>query len=472
MEPATYYGVLRGLKELNDRRQGVGLMTTVSHRFFEDGSPLEDQMNGTSLMTAMDGWTFLDSKRTYVLSGWAAGTLVQGTEAQITRLQRNPVHYYQRPDVDHVSVDPNATSMTGHGARMWLNKQNGRVLLNSALGYMSPGFENNDVGFNSRGDIINGHVGVGYQWNDPKGFRQYANVLGAVFTSWDMAGTPQAGGLWMGFNHEFKNRWSSEGNVSLNPERLTVRATRGGPVMRLPAARSVFAYFDTDGGKPWFWSISGDFSRDDADGHSESVGLSFQYRPRSNLTLGFGPQFEVRRDDAQFLTSVGDATETVTFGRRYVFAEIEQKTAVGELRLDYSMTPNLSFQLFAQPLISSGRYSEFKQLERGRTYDFIEYGQDNGSTYDPVSGVVDPDGAGPAPSFEVGHPDFTFRSVRGNAVVRWEYMPGSTLFLVWTQNRADDESLGTFDLNRSLSQLSRTRADNVFLVKFSHHFEL
>lgn len=472
VEPATYYGVLRGLKEINDRRQGVGLMTTITQRFFEDGSPLEDQMNGTALMSAMDGWTFLDSKRTYVLSGWAAASLVHGTEAQITRLQRSSVHYYQRPDVDHVSVDPEATSLLGTGARVWLNKQNGSVLLNSAIGYMSPGFENNDLGFTSRADVINGHFGMGYQWNKPSGFRQYANVLGAVFTSWDMAGTPQAGGMWLGANHEFKNRWSSNANINLSPERLNVRATRGGPVMRLPASQNINAYFDTDGGKPWFWSVQGSVGRDDGGSRNHEMSLSFQYRPRANLTLRTGPSLEMRHDNAQFLKSVGDVTETVTYGRRYVFADIEQRTFAAEMRLDYSVTPNLSFQVFAQPLISSGRYSEFKQLARGRTYDFTVYGRDGGSTYDPVSGLVDPDGAGPAAAFGVGRPDFTFRSIRGNAVLRWEYLPGSTMFLVWTQDRSGVDGLGEFDLERSLSQLSRTPADNVFLVKFSHHFEL
>jgi len=472
VEPSTYYGVLRGIKELNDRRQGIGSMTTVTHRFFEDGSSLEDQMTGTALMSALDGWTFLDKKRTYVVSGWAAGTLVQSTKSQITRLQRNSVHYYQRPDVGHVSVDTDATSLAGHGARLWLNKQNGRVLLNSAIGYMSPGFENNDAGFNSRADVINTHFGMGYQWNEPKGIRQYANLLGAVFTSWDMAGTPQVGGLFLEGNHEFKNRWSSNANASINPERLNVRATRGGPVMRFPASQNLNLYFDTDGGKPWFWAIEGGASRDDGGSRNASMGLTFQYRPRSNLSLSFGPSIEDRLDNAQYVTRVSDATETATFGNRYIFAEIAQKTAAAEMRLDYSMTPNLSFQVFAQPLISSGRYSEFKQLARGRTYDFTVYGQDNGSTYDANTGDIDPDGVGPAPSFNLGPRDFTVRSIRGNAVVRWEYLPGSTLFLVWTQNRFGDESIGEFDLHRSLSQLSRTQADNVFLVKFSHHFEL
>ncbi len=472
VEPATYYGVLRGLKELNDRRQGIGSMTTLTHRFFEDGSPLEDQMNSTSILSAVDGWTFLDDKRRYVLSGWAAGSVVSGTEAQITRLQRNSTHYYQRPDVGHVSVDSSATSLAGHGARLWVNKQGGRVLFNSALGYISPGFENNDLGFTSRADIINGHVGLGYQWTEPKGVRQYANVIGALFTNWDLAGTPQVGGMWVGGNHEFTNRWSSEANLNLSPERLNSRATRGGPVMQAPASQSLNLSFDTDGGKPWFWAINGGVARDDAGGSSQSLSLNFRLRPRSNLTLSFGPGFESSRDDAQYLTSVGDVTETVTYGRRYVFAELDQKTASADMRLDYSMTPNLSFQVYMQPLISSGRYSEFKQLARGRSYDFITYGRDNGSTYDPVSGVVDPDGSGPAPSFRLRRRDFTFRSIRGNAVVRWEYLPGSTMFLVWTQDRADENGIGDFDLNRSLSQLSRTQANNVFLVKFSHHFDL
>lgn len=472
VEPLSYYGVLRGVREFNDRRQGLGLMTTAVARRFEGGDALDGQMNRSNVVTALDGWTFLDKKRTYVISGWASATNVTGTRERITRLQRSPSHYFQRPDLDYLDVDSSATSLTGHGARLWLNKQNGRVLLNSAVGYMSPGFNNNDLGFLFRNDVINTHFGLGYQWNDPKGMRQYANILGAVFSGWNTGGIQTAAGFYLGGNLELTNRYSINGNLNLNPSVLSDRRTRGGPLMEGGGGVSGNLYFDTDGNSTFFYSLSAYGGVDDQNGFDVSFSPSANWKAMPNLTFSFGPEFNRSKNGAQYVDRVTDALATDTYGSRYVFADLSQTTFAAQLRADYSITPNLSFQVYAQPLVSSGQYTGFKELARPRSYDFITYGVTPGSTYDPDTHTADPDGAGPAPSFGVGEPDFTFRTIRGNAVLRWEYSPGSAAYLVWTQDRTDVVGDGRFNLNTSLSQLSRTPANNVFLVKVSHHFEL
>lgn len=472
VEPLTYYGVLRGIHEFNDRRQGLGLMTTAVARKFDTGDGLDAQLNRSNVVTALDGWTFLDKDRTYVISGWAAATAVNGTRERITQLQRSSAHYYQRPDLGYLGVDSSATSLLGSGARVWLNKQNGRVLLNSAVGYMSPGFDNNDLGFLFRNDVINTHFGMGYQWNDPKGVRQYANVIGALFSGWNTGGIHTAAGAYLGTNVEFTNRYSLNGNVNLNPDVLSDRRTRGGPLMKSPGGTSGNLYFDTDGNSKFFYSISLDGGVDRADGFSASISPSANWKAMPNLTFSLAPSYERSKNGAQYVTRVTDALATSTYGARYVFADLDQTTFAAQLRVDYAITPNLSFQVFAQPLVSTGRYTGFKELARPRSYDFIVYGVTPGSTYDANSGTADPDGAGPAPSFQVGDPDFNFRTVRGNAVLRWEYLPGSAVYLVWTQERTNVTDDARFDLNASLAELSRTGANNVFLVKVSHHFEL
>lgn len=472
IEPLSYYGVLRGMREFNDRRQGFGLMTTAVARKFESGDALDGQLNRSNIVTALDGWTFLDKNRTYVLSGWASATNVTGTRERITRLQRSSAHYYQRPDLDYLGVDTSATSLTGHGARVWLNKQNGKVLLNSAVGYMSPGFDNNDLGFLFRNDVINTHLGLGYQWNDPKGVRQYANVLGAVFSGWNTGGVQTAAGFFLKGNVEFTNRYSLNGDLNMNPSVLSDRRTRGGPLMRNAGGVSGSVYFDTDGNSPLFYALSVSGGMDAEDGFDVSFSPSANWKAMPNLTFSLGPEFNRSKNDAQYVKRVTDGLATETYGSRYVFADLDQTTFAAQLRVDYAITPNLSFQVFAQPLVSTGRYTGFKELARPRSYDFVEYGVTPGSTFDPNTGEADPDGAGPAPSFNVGEPDFTFRTVRGNAVLRWEYMPGSAAYLVWTQERTDFVNDGRFNLNNSLSQLSRTPANNVVLVKVTHHFEL
>ena len=213
-------------------------------------------------------------------------------------------------------------------------------------------------------------------------------------------------------------------------------------------------------------------SFDDAGSAEWPVSLYATWKPSSNLSFSAGPNYDWNKQDVAYVTQVQDPTATATYGGRYVVANLDQKTAGAELRMDCSLTPNLSIQLYAQPLISSGRYTHYRELARPGSYDFNEYGRDNGSTIDEANGTADPDGGGPAPAIDLGHPDFTFRTVRGNLVVRWEYLPGSTAYFVWTQDRTGFTGDGRFDLKPSLSELSRTPANNVFMVKLAHHFEL
>src|SRR5207247_10188466 len=141
---STYYEVTRGLKEFGGRRAGLGALSTAVVRRFDDPA-LENQLNRVSLLGGLDGWWFLDPQRTWVLSGWAAGSDIQGTAARITAVQSGSRHYFQRPDADKARLDPTATSLTGGGGRLWLNKQGGSVMSNTGIGVLTPGFEANDL---------------------------------------------------------------------------------------------------------------------------------------------------------------------------------------------------------------------------------------------------------------------------------------------------------------------------------------
>jgi hypothetical protein len=178
---------------------------------------------------------------------------------------------------------------------------------------------------------------------------------------------------------------------------------------------------------------------------------------------------------AQWVGSYADPAATRTFGTRYVFADFNQTELSANIRLDWTFTPELSLQLFAQPLISSGDYTNLKSFLAPRTFDFQVYGT-QGSTVkivrngtDGISGYeVDADGPGPATAHAFGNPDFSFKSLRGNAVLRWEFRPGSALYLVWTQSRSDSEMMGEFQFNRSFSRLWQAKPDNIFMLKFTY----
>ena len=448
-EPLTYYGVFRGMHEFKEGRHGLGVTTTVVGRDLKD-PVLAAALDRTAVMSVVDGWAFLDHDKTWVVSGWGGGSHVTGTKDRIAVLQQDSQHYFQRPDASYLHYDPNATSLSGTGARLWLNKQNGAVLANSAIGYLSPGFENNDLGFLAKADFVNAHSGWGYQWNDSNKWRRYANVISALYSSWDMGGAHTQGGLFIGSNLELQNSLSWNGNVTIAQSALSARATRGGPYMQEPRGYGVNAHIDTDSKRSRFYALDYNARGDVEGSYAWTLSPTVTWKPSSNLSIETGPSFERNITEAQYVRTIADAGNTATFGNDYVFARLDQKTAAASIRFDYAVTPALSVQVYAQPLISAGHYDHYRSLAQPRTYTF--------NAFAAADAGLDP--------------HFLFRTVRGNAVVRWEYHPGSAIFVVWAQTRTGFDSAGDFHLRQSLSDVARVRPDDVFLVKVSRHFEL
>ncbi|MGI8508845.1 MAG: DUF5916 domain-containing protein, partial [Gemmatimonadaceae bacterium] len=197
-------------------------------------------------------------------------------------------------------------------------------------------------------------------------------------------------------------------------------------------------------------------------------------KPMASMFISLSPTYDVSEDVAQYVTTVSDPTATAFYGKRYVFSAIRQKTLSLDTRVNWTFTPNLTLQLFAQPFLASGAYSSFREFARPRTLTKLVYGENAGTiSYAPKAGgsgtyTVDPDGSGPARPFSFGNPDFTYSSLRGNAVLRWEYRPGSTVFFVWTQERTGTDAVGTFDFNQARTALFRDRPTNIFQIKVNY----
>jgi hypothetical protein len=201
------------------------------------------------------------------------------------------------------------------------------------------------------------------------------------------------------------------------------------------------------------------------------IATSMEWKIKSNLNIIFGPVFGQTKEFAQWVDDFDDPLATRTFGKRYVFGEMEQNEISANIRLNWTFTPQLSLQIYLQPLISHGNYKNFKELDRPKSYTFNTY-PDNQIIRSNGEYEIDPDGPGPANSFSFENPDFTYKSLRGNAILRWEYRPGSTLYLVWTQNRWNDELQTPYSFRRSAEQLWQTESDNIFMLKIAYWFSI
>lgn len=468
VEPVTSYSVLRMQRDFNDGKQGIGFMSTHTQRFFKD-SRLEDEINKSGTMYGIDGWTFLDSDKEWVFTGYASGSYVTGTKTQITALQENSLHYLQRPDAKSFSVDSNATSLSGYAARFYINKQKGNVFINSAFGVVSPKYDINDLGFMWRTDAINMHVGGGYHWTEPTSWYRYVELGGALFRNYNFDHDI----TWEGFYHfgyfEFTNYYSINWDYAYNPKTISNRRTRGGPLTVNPPGWQIDASLNSDSRKNWIFNTGFFVYRAGYD-DEYNVNFGVTYRPAANISIEVSPQYSRELYSAQWIDAFDDPTATATYGKRYVFGYLDQRTFSAGIRLNWTFTPQLSLQMYMQPLISAGNYSGFKELARPRSFNFNVFGESNNSVISDSTTkyYVDPDGNGPAGQFDFDQPDFNYKSLRGNAVLRWEYQPGSVFYFVWTQSRSDDEDTGDFKFGRSLGRLINTRVNNIFMIKFTY----
>lgn len=468
VEPLAGYGVVRLQRDVAGGRHGIGMLATHVRRDFGDEG-LRSQFNSEATLLGLDGWVTLDADREWVMSGWGTLSRISGTAERIAAVQTGSTHYFQRPDASHLDLDPTRTSLTGAFGRLTLNRQRGSVLFNAAVGAVTPGYDNNDLGFIGQTDLINAHISSGYRWTRPTSWYNSARINFATFGRWDFEGNRTGGiGLWNNSNLTFKNFSSAWIGFFAQGAGTNTRGTRGGPAMARARYGELFGGWHSDGRKSLMLSVDGFVSGSaHGEGGGHGLGVEVTWRPVSNVNLSFGPEYRATSNGSQYLRTVTDPLATGTYGQRYVFGELEQRTLSANLRLNWIFSPRLSFELFAQPLISSGEYGAVKELSAPNTLDFLTYGT-NGSTIDRGTGMVDPDGAGPASAFSIGQPDFTFASLRGNAVLRWEYAPGSTIFLVWTQDRSYNEALGEFRPRAAFDNLLDAPGRNVVMVKVSY----
>src|SRR5262249_3065308 len=266
-----------------------------------------------------------------------------------------------------------------------------------------------------------------------------------LFRSWTWDRDVSWTGVFNYGNLTFLNYYNVGWNLAYNPSTVNDRRTRGGPLSLNRPGYQIDMYANSDGRKSIVASVqTGTYQS--AQDRSTYAGMSLSLRPASNVSVSFGPNLSWEVTPVQYVTQYADSTAPLTFGQRYVFASLKATELSASVRLNWTFNPKLSLQFYGQPLISAGAYSDFKALARPKTFLF-DHWNDGTSTFDSAT-------------FTPPSPDFNFKSLRGNAVLRWEYLPGSTVYLVWTQSREDIENTGSFNFGSSMRRLTRSRPDN------------
>ncbi|MBW3656322.1 MAG: carbohydrate binding family 9 domain-containing protein, partial [Gemmatimonadetes bacterium] len=463
VEPLTNFFVGRVRRDLRAGQSAVGALFTAVNRDLET-EEFRQSLRSSAYVGGIDfkhEW----AKRSWSVNGSVTGSGISGSPQVIRSAQRSSARYFQRPDASHLELDTAATALGGYAANLELNRQagthwRGGVLMSAT----SPGYEINDLGFQYSADRLTGQGYLVYVENRPgKLFRSW-NLNPGLRGEWNHGGDRVGTSAYMGAFGQFVNYWGGGMNFSYGLASLDDRMTRGGPLARRVASTSLNAHFHSDSRKKVTLNGFTGFSRDAAGGWHLSVSPNLGVKTAPNWNVSVGPSFSRGHSAAQYVTQRADSTAVHTFGRRYVFAGLEQTTVGIGTRLNYTFAPALSFEMYAQPYISSGNYGEFKELRAPGTFAFDRYGTDVGTSTRDDKGFynIDPDGAGPAAGFRLSDPDFNFLSLRGSAVLRWEWRRGSTLYAVWQQTRSEYrnvfspgpvDGLGRFDLGRDAYDL-------------------
>jgi hypothetical protein len=443
IEPLTNYLVARARRDSNQGRTSFGAMVTAVNRDLAT-DPMKASLRSSAYSGGVD-LTLQSPSRLWVLSGSAAFSRVAGSREAMLRVQRASNHYFQRPDADHLAVDSSATFLDGYSIGASVARQGGTHWRgNLAVAATSPAFEVNDLGYQTRTDRRDVQGGLTYVQNTPGRFLRNYSLNGS--TRWEHNYDWERINAFTAVQLTLRtlNFWGSAIQVQRQHRSLDDRNTRGGPMKERPAGWNGFVHVGSDTRKPLSVMTTVYGAKDDYGSWNAGAELFAMVRaPRWNVSLG--PLFTRSYEQAQYLTTVKDAHATETYGAYYLFAPLRQTTVAMETRLDFTFTPKLSFQLYAQPFISSGDYGRAGSLKAPQTQAFVYW-------------------PGKLPDF-----DFNYRSLRGTAVLRWEYRPGSTFYLAWQQSREDYAlGVGDFDFGRDRQALFRAKPDNVFVLKASY----
>ena len=491
-QPRNFYGVARVQQDLRDGATIVGaILTGIRRDLPGDGS--FDFLPRDAYSVGLDFEHMWDD-REWALEGFIAGSLVRGDTAAMIRIQRSSNHFFQRPDSDFV-VDSTATSMVGADWRLQFERRSGDHWTGGVwLAQVTPGFEVNDLGYSRTTERLDGGARVSYREIEPGPiFRSYS-ITGWTYHNWRHEALDD---VWSSdaWGHAYKNGalmlsgrgtlnsfWGGNVSVSYSPETLDDGATRGGPLMVDPARVGTDLRVNTDPRKPVSLSASLNYDWGDG-GRSLRGGLGMTIRPSSGWELQLEPSYSDSYNHDQYVTAIDDEAFAPTYGRRYIFGELDRRSFSLESRLNVTFTPKLSLQLFLQPLMEAGRYAAYKQLAEAETFDFDRFTSGSAVDLDGDGAVeacaggsicgldgdqyLDFDGDGRTDG-AFSDRDFNVVSLRGNAVLRWEFRAGSTLFLVWQQRRYDRRSFGDFDFGRDRSDMLDIHPDNIFIVKLNY----
>ena len=467
VEPLTNYLVARVQKDFNNNNSYIGGIFTGVHRQMDANVSFLHTQAFTSGLDFRHNW----KNRNYYLEGNFITSTVRGSQEAIERTQRSIVHLFQRVDADHLEVDPTRTTLKGTGGKLAFGKSGGgNWRYNVGATYRSPELELNDIGFLRQADDIRQWLNVRYLWQKPTSWYRSANVRVAQFTTFDFQGNYNRIQYDFNGNINLKNNWFIDGGYFHKPRIFITTYLRGGPRWKFNNENGGFLFFGTDERKKLRTSAGFVVSQASQDNFSFlELSASVDYQPTNALSISLRPEYSVNPNKTQYVDQA-DYNGTT----RYITGNIDQETLSATLRINYTINPNLTIQYYGQPFIAKGKYNDFNfvtNADAENLNDRVLLYQGNQIAFEDDTYSIDENNDGEV-DYNFGNPDFAFVQYRSNLVARWEYIPGSELFLVWSQGITGfGDAENDFDTIID-NQLLKEKPENTFLLKWTYRFVL
>ncbi|MFO8234555.1 MAG: DUF5916 domain-containing protein [Bacteroidales bacterium] len=466
VEPLSNYFLGRVEKDFNEGNTLFGgIFTSTTRKIDSDNLNFMHDHAYTGGVNFQHQW----KDKTYLVGGRAIMSHVRGDENAIINTQRSSARYYQRPDASHLSVDSAKNALTGHaGSLMFLKLGSGNFQYGVFLNWKSPGLELNDMGYQQDADQLSQLSFASYRTLEPFSIFRRFNINVNQWQIWDYAGTSLVTGGNFQMHMNFKNYWEFGYGINGNSASLNKTALRGGPYLKEPASINYWWYVNTDHRKDFRLGFgnSQNWSKYNHS-HSNSIWTEISYRPHNTVDIALNPSVDFSKNNLQYVSTADQHGEN-----KYLMASIDRTTLRMSLRIDLSLTSELSLQYWGQPFIATGDYSNFKQITKSTAENYNDRFAD--FTDEQINYIeedqlyeFDMNSDGTA-DHSISHPNFKVFQFKSNLVARWEYIPGSTLYLVWSQNKDDYISDGPFQFNQDMKHLNNLFPHNVFLIKLTY----
>jgi Domain of unknown function (DUF5916)/Carbohydrate family 9 binding domain-like len=466
VEPLTNYFVGRIQQDFNKGQTILGAMFTAVNRDIK--STNLDFLHSAAYTAGLDfqhNW----KDRTWYIAGNAEFSDIKGSTTSILETQTSSARYYQRPDAKYLGVDSSLTSLSGYGGTVKFGKTSKkRLQFETCVIVRSPGLEFNDIGYMRYSDIIYQGNWMGYYLRNPFWIFNYLYLNTNYWMYFNFGGQFLSRNYNTNFNAQFKNKWRLNGQFNRESQNISTTLLRGGPSIITPGNQSFSLYLSTDQSKKLSFS-SGIFqgSGDVNSFRNQEYFAGVYIRPANSISISVEPDYSIQKTEMQYVSTTGTNQNPL-----YLFGALNQKTLGITFRINYTINPELSIEYYGQPFVSAGKYSAYKKITQpdAGTFRqrFYEYNPSE-LTLDPLTNTYNVNDGG---TYSFGNPDFNFRQFRSNLVVRWEYLPGSTIYLVWSQGITSTDTNGLFSYGNDIKKLYSMTPTNIFLVKFSYWFAL